>query len=113
LEIFTFFAAAYCISHRPPDYRKGQRLYVIYGGILLMLSTISLAANSVWGQYMWIDHRNYPGGPLGVFGMTQSAWYNVLRFAADVMTNILGDGLLVRLIPFEQLKYSDSLNGSI
>jgi hypothetical protein len=67
-----------------------------------MLVTISLAANSMWGQYMWIDHRNHPGGPLGFYGATQSAWYNVLRFAADVMTNILGDGLLVRRIPLEK-----------
>jgi len=102
LEIFTFLAAVYCISHRPPEYRKRQKIYVIYGGILVMLVTISLAANSVWGQYMWIDYRNYPGGPLGFYRATQSAWYNVFRFAADVMTNILGDGLLVRLIPLEK-----------
>lgn len=102
LEIFTFLAAVYCISHRPPEYRKGQKCYVIHGGILVMLVTISLAANSMWGQYMWIDHRNYPGGPLGFYRATQSAWYNVLRFAADVTANILGDGLLVRLISVEK-----------
>jgi cell division protein FtsW (lipid II flippase) len=63
LEIFTFFAAVYCISHRPPDYRKRQRFYMIYGGILLILVTIDVALDCLWGEYMWIDHRNYPGGP--------------------------------------------------
>ena len=65
MEIVTFFAAVYCISHRPSGYRKGQKFYVIYGGILLSLTTITVAMDVLWGQYMWIDRRNYPGGPLG------------------------------------------------
>src|SRR6266702_2469979 len=50
------------------------------------------------GQYMWIDRRNYPGGPLGFFAATGNAWYNVFGSAADATANVLGDGLLVRLI---------------
>src|SRR5579863_6803928 len=54
MEIVTFFAAVYCIFHRPSGYRKGQRFYVIYGGILLSLTTITHALDVLWGQYMWI-----------------------------------------------------------
>jgi hypothetical protein len=105
LEIFTVVTAVYCISHRPPHYRKRQRFYVIYGGILLALSGIQVALVALWGQYMWIDHRNYPGGPLGFYLASQSAWYNVSRFATNAMTSILCDGLLVRPISLrKQLK---------
>ena len=95
MEIFTFFAAVYSISQRPPDYQKRQRFYLIYGAILLSLSTIEVGTHAVWGQHMWIDHRNYPGGPLGFFQVSQIAWYTVLAFGAGLMANILGDGLLV------------------
>jgi hypothetical protein len=95
LEIFTFFAAVYCISHRPSDYRKGQRFYMAYGGILLVLVTIDVALDFLWGQYMWIDHRNHPGGPPGFFVASQFSWYSVMQVALSVMENILGDGLLV------------------
>ena len=98
LEIFVFFAAIHCISNRPPDYRKRQTFYLVYGGILLALATINVTVSAVWGQYMWIDHRNHPGGPLGLYAVTQGAWYNILRFAANSTGNILSDGLLVRPI---------------
>ena len=98
LDIFAFFASVYCISDRPSEYRKGQTFYVVYGGILLAFSAISVATDAVWGQYMWIDHRNYPGGPLGYFAASEFTWFKVLGLAASAAANLLGDGLLVRLI---------------
>jgi hypothetical protein len=98
LDIFAFFASVYCIFDRPSDYRKGQTFYVVYGGILLALTAIAVAMDALGGQYMWIDHRNYPGGPDGYFEATGAAWFNVLGQSAVAATNILGDGLLVRLI---------------
>jgi hypothetical protein len=98
LNVFAFFASVYCISDRPIDYRKGQTFYIVYGGILLALVTIDVAMAALWGQYMWIDHRNYPGGPLGYLLATEAAWFTVLGMFARALANILGDGLLVRLI---------------
>jgi hypothetical protein len=91
LEIFTFFAAVYCISQRPLEYRKRQKFYIIYGGALLSLATIEVASDALWGQDIWIDHRNNPGGPLAVFTASHT-----LSFGAGAMANILGDGMLVR-----------------
>jgi hypothetical protein len=98
LEIFTFFAAVYCISHRPPEYQKRQKFYLIYGAVLLSLTTFEVAFDGLWGQYMWIDHRNYPGGPVMFFQKTEGVWYAAIAFGASVFANILGDGLLVRHI---------------
>ena len=94
-EICTFFASIYCISNSSSGHRKGQRLYIGYGGILLLLVTIEVAMDGLWGQYMWIDHRNYPGGPLGFFVASEGSWYIVTGWAAGIVTNILGDALLV------------------
>jgi uncharacterized iron-regulated membrane protein len=98
LNVFAFFASVYCISGRPTDYRKGQAFYIVYGGILLALVTIDVAMAALWGQYMWIDHRNYPGGPPAYFVVTKAAWFTVFGMFARAAANILGDGLLVRLI---------------
>jgi hypothetical protein len=57
-----------------------------------------MTLDALWGQYMWIDDRNYPGGPLGFFVVTGDAWYNVLGLATGAVVNTLGDGLLVRPI---------------
>jgi hypothetical protein len=98
LDIFAFFASVYCISNHPSNDRKGQTFYVIYGGILLALLTIGVATNALGAQYMWIDYRNYPGGPPAYFAATGAAWFNIAGQAAAAMSNILGDGLLVRFI---------------
>ncbi|KAH8980501.1 hypothetical protein EDB86DRAFT_3066830 [Lactarius hatsudake] len=95
IELCTFFAAVYCVWGRSSSYRKGRVFYVAYGGVLMMLVTIAVVTDGLWGQYMWIDRRNYPGGPLGFFVATESAWYNVFGSAADATANILGDGLLL------------------
>jgi hypothetical protein len=110
MEIFTFFASVYCISQRPPEYRKRQKFYVIYGGILFTLTTIELALDALWGEYMWIDHRNHSGGPLGFFQVSQDSWYAATAFGASVMSNILGDGLLVRhVFPWGHQKKTDTM----
>jgi hypothetical protein len=98
LDIFAFFASLYCISHRPPNYRKAQKFYIVCGGILLVLTTIEVTVDALWGQRMWIDHRNYPGGPLGYYAASVGAWYAILGFMAGAVANVLGDGLLVRPI---------------
>ena len=102
VEIFTFFATVYCICHRSSNYRKRQRSYIAIGGTLVVLVTISVMSNGLWGQYIWIEHRNYPGGQLRFYNASEGAWYNVLGFAADATTNILADGLLVRPIPLSR-----------
>jgi hypothetical protein len=98
VEIFTFFAAVHCICHRSSSYRKRQRLYIVFGGVLIILVTISVISNALWGQYIWIERRNYPGGQLRFYIASEGAWYNVLGIVADATTNILADGLLVRPI---------------
>jgi len=95
MEIFTYFSAVYCISHRSLDYRKRQRFYIVYGAILLALVTIQVISNALWGELMWIDRRNYPGGPLGFYAASQVAWYVVTGCASTATANIFGDGLLV------------------
>lgn len=98
VEIFIFLAAVYCIGHRPSKYRKSQIFYIVHGGILLALVTIEVAVDAMWGQFMWIDHRNYPGGPLQFLADSQFSWSFVLPFAASVAANIFSDGILVRSI---------------
>jgi|SRR6266850_1689879 len=100
VELVTFLAAVYCICHRPSDYRKRQRFYVVCGGILIVLATISVTADALLAKYTWIDasERYYPGGQLESHEPSESDWYNILGFSADATANILGDGLLVRHI---------------
>lgn len=76
---------------------KKQKFYIIYGAILLALITISLAANAFYGQAMWIEHRDFPGGPAAYFESNEALWYNTFGTATDVTANAMGDGLMVSM----------------
>jgi hypothetical protein len=78
---------------------KNQRIfYTTYSVVLLICLTISKAANARLGQLMWIDHRDFPGGPAAYWTANNDVWYNVLGASTDVFGNAMGDSLLVGIL---------------
>ncbi|KAJ7119456.1 hypothetical protein C8R44DRAFT_624334 [Mycena epipterygia] len=75
--------------------RRKQKAYVMFGGLLLALLTISVFTNSVFLEFMWIDHRDAPGGPLGFLASFSTVWWQTFGTAVTQVTNFLGDGLLM------------------
>ena len=63
---------------------------------MIMLSTINIACNAIFGQEMWITHRNDSGG-VGSFLETEvDVWYETLASTSVICCIFMGDGLLVR-----------------
>jgi len=54
-----------------------------------------VATNTVTEEFMWIDHRNFPGGPLGYFSVASSSWWGVLNVVCGVVSLALTDALLL------------------
>lgn len=67
-----------------------------------------MAIDVLWGEFMWIDHHNYPGEPLGYYIVSQAAWYVDIGLATTATANMLSDVLLVSLISFKgQIRLED------
>ncbi|KAF8521212.1 hypothetical protein BU17DRAFT_88107 [Hysterangium stoloniferum] len=75
--------------------RKQYRLYIITGTASIALISVAVFVDIVLAQFMWIDHRDFEGGPMGYLLATTSAWWQVLGTAADMTANLIGDGLLM------------------
>ena len=60
-----------------------------------MLTGIVVFTNAVFMEFMWIEHRDFPGGPLAYLAKNSSIWWQTLGTAANQVTNFVGDGLLV------------------
>ena len=71
------------------------KFYVIYGFVMLILTTFAMAANQLMGQFMWIEHRNFSGGPFSYYLENSTLWINILGTAACIVGNYLNDALLV------------------
>lgn len=73
----------------------GYKFFLAFSTALMLLLTIDISVNAVWGEFMWINARDEPGG-VPVFIATQlSNWYQAWGSSAAVGLVLLSDALLV------------------
>ena len=75
--------------------------FFVYSTALMLLLTLDIAVNAVWGEQMWITFRDAPGG-VPIFIVTQlSNWYQAWGSSAAVALVFMSDALLVRHPAFD------------
>jgi len=90
---------AYCVTmrelSRKEEKQKSDRCFMIYSTALLILVTIDVSTNAIWGEQMWITYRNRPGG-VEYFLKTQvTVWYETLSSTSVVSLVFVSDALLI------------------
>ncbi|OCH85074.1 hypothetical protein OBBRIDRAFT_785392 [Obba rivulosa] len=96
VELSLYYMTVYSVFKMPrSERRKSDRFFVIYSTALLILLTIDISTNAVWGQQMWITFRGRPGGVPAFIAREESVWYETLGTAASIVLIFLGDALLV------------------
>ena len=77
--------------------KNGQswKFFFLYSTVLVLLLTIDISVNAVWGEEMWITHRDDEGG-VPAFIVTQlSVWYQALGSSSAVALIFMSDAMLV------------------
>jgi len=74
---------------------NSRRFCVIYSTVMILLSTINVASNAVFGQEMWITHRNDLGGVPNFLATEVNVWYETLASTSVICCIFMGDGLLL------------------
>jgi len=62
---------------------------------MVLLSTINVSCNAIFGEEMWITHRDDPGGVQIFLDTEVSVWYETLASAAVITCVFMGDALLL------------------
>lgn len=76
--------------------QKKTALYLLaYTTVLLSVETIFAAVQARTVQVIYIDNRNYPGGPWAYFLATQNLAINVIFYATLFVLTFLSDILVV------------------
>ncbi|KAJ7265033.1 hypothetical protein C8J57DRAFT_1622009, partial [Mycena rebaudengoi] len=94
IQICMFFMSTYFLWTNPKT-DKTRYVYIGCSAALLVLITVAMSANLYYREQMWINHRDFEGGPAAYFGTHISDWYNTFGTAADVTANVLGDELML------------------
>lgn len=74
--------------------RSDRRFLYLSTGLLLMI-TIYVSVQAVFGEEMWLVHVDYPGGSGQYLADNAAVWYQTLGSAASIVLNLMSDGLLV------------------
>ncbi|KAF5352622.1 hypothetical protein D9756_006262 [Leucocoprinus leucothites] len=96
VEIVMYFSTLNHLAKNSSLAPSRKRFFAIYSTVLLLLLTGNIATNSVWGEIMWIQGRNHPGGVPGWFVEEVSVWYQTLSTTCVVGMIFMGDALLLQ-----------------
>ncbi|KAJ7139727.1 hypothetical protein C8R44DRAFT_606196 [Mycena epipterygia] len=95
IQLFMFFLSNYFLLYSSTEARKESFFYISYSSAMLLLWAVASSCNAVFGQLIWIDHRDVLGGPAQFLANNLSAWYNTLGTVTGICMNFLADGLLL------------------
>ncbi len=74
---------------------RTDKFYAAFSTALLVLITIYMSTEAVFGQEMWIVHSGDPGGPAAFLANNVNVWYQTMGTTASVILIMLSDALLV------------------
>ncbi|CDO73851.1 hypothetical protein BN946_scf185016.g8 [Trametes cinnabarina] len=72
-----------------------DKLLIAFSTAILLLNTIFVATESVFGEEMWIVNADYPGGSSAYIEDFASVWYQTFGTAASIVLNLFSDALMI------------------
>lgn len=76
--------------------KKSDVLYAIFSTVMLLMITLWVSTQAVFGEEMWLVNAGYPGGPDAYWASYASVWYMDLGTTAITVLQLMTDGLMVR-----------------
>uniref|UniRef100_A0A0W0FDR2 Uncharacterized protein n=1 Tax=Moniliophthora roreri TaxID=221103 RepID=A0A0W0FDR2_MONRR len=99
LELYLGFSSIHLLLINHTRRTRRQKIFHICFVIAILLTqALVLASYTAVGYYIWLKHRDFPGGPMAYFTGSATTWYNFTGICAVELTNLLGNSLLVGLI---------------
>jgi len=96
VELVLYFQTMSQLLRRDRDrMTKSDKFFIGYSTALLILITIFMSTEALFGEEMWVLHANIPGGPAAYFEQNASIWYQTWGTAASVVLNWLADGFMI------------------
>lgn len=96
IQLALYFKTMHVVLARRREPWKRDAFYAGFSSVMLLLITIRIASEGVYGQKMWLVDRNYPGGPVAYGEAHASDVYMDLGATAVVILQQMADALMVR-----------------
>jgi len=95
VELVLYFQTMQKLRRMKKPRTRPDAFFMIFSTALLVLITIYMSTEAVFGEEMWIVNADYPGGADAYFADHVAVWYQTMGTASSVILNLLTDGLLI------------------
>ncbi|EIW52682.1 uncharacterized protein TRAVEDRAFT_31818 [Trametes versicolor FP-101664 SS1] len=95
VELVLYFASVRLILSSKDKTNVDRRPFLYFSTALLVMITIYVAVQAVFGEEMWIVHADYAGGSAQYLADNAAVWYQTLGSASSIVLNLMSDGLLL------------------
>ncbi|KAI3597556.1 hypothetical protein WG66_003198 [Moniliophthora roreri] len=94
LELYLAFATIHLlVIDRSRRTRKQKIFYISYIVSIVLVQALTIASNTALGYLMWLEHRDFPGGPMAYYTSSTTSWNNFTGLGSVELTNFLGNSL--------------------
>ncbi|EIN04127.1 hypothetical protein PUNSTDRAFT_76736 [Punctularia strigosozonata HHB-11173 SS5] len=90
-----FFICLDLLIKQLKSHPKRSYAMLVYIVMLFILGSLGNAANIKFNEMVFVDNRDYPGGPNAYFVEQNGVWINVLSYGVYIVNTWLQDGLLL------------------
>jgi len=95
VELVLYFLTMQKLYQNRKRGGASNKFFIFFSSALLVLITIYMSAEAVFGEETWIVNAGFPGGDAAYMEMYASVWYQTMGTGASVVLNLLCDGLMI------------------
>ncbi|KLO11089.1 hypothetical protein SCHPADRAFT_831580 [Schizopora paradoxa] len=95
IHLCVFFTTMYYIFKTPPEVKKVGVTFTAIVCLLFAMGTLNNGCGIKFTELMWIDDRNFPGGPPAWILANFNNSNNVVEEAAYIVANFVADASLI------------------
>jgi hypothetical protein len=95
IQLGLYFKTIHVFLCRRRERWKSDVFHAVFSSMMLLLITVRIASDGLYGEKMWLADRTYPGGPFAYGEAHASDAYMVLGAAAVVILQQMTDALMV------------------
>lgn len=96
IELLLYFKTVRILLSNRGARRKPNVFYALFSSMMVLLITVWVATQAIFGQKMWLLDSDFPGGPYAYWKTNLSVWYMDWSTAGVISLQLMTDALMVR-----------------
>jgi hypothetical protein len=97
IELVLYFKTMQLLLSGRGKRKRSDLFYAFFSTTMLFLISVWLITQVIFNERMWIEFRDYPGGPGQYWADHLANWYTDFGSTAMIVLQLMTDALMVRL----------------